>query len=173
MYLDTDDQEIARRVFADFDNLARVAGYSEATDEEVRRGSFWRKAKTLIIRGVTSDEVALRLAKVERAVELAQLDNRQAEVDGKEAEAVAQLLESLAEVPQACMRVGSLLIVKFQDPAGPVVLARTLTQTEIRALNKFPEIQARPRDVMKSLDTAVATDLEAASVEEATDPTSR
>jgi hypothetical protein len=173
MYLDTDDADVARRVFTDFDSLARAVGYSDAIDEEVRRGSFWRKAKTFIVRSVTSDEVALRLAKVERAVELAQLDNRQAEVDGKEAEAVAQLLESLADIPQACMRVGSLLIVKFQDPSGPVVLARTLTQPEIRALNRFPEIQARPRDVMKSLDTAVATDLETASVEHASDPTSR
>jgi hypothetical protein len=53
------------------------------------------------------------------------------------------------------MRVGSILLIKFSDENGAVLLSRNLSQLEIRALERFPEIQKNPRTVLEALGTAV------------------
>jgi prophage DNA circulation protein len=118
---------------------------------------IWRRAKAKLGEIASSDEVQDRLAKMERALELAVLGERQAEVDAKTAAAVQQLVDSLADVSQACLRVGSILIVKYQDTTGPTLFVRTLCQSEIRAFERVPEIQTRPRNVLEALATAVAS----------------
>jgi hypothetical protein len=51
---------------------------------------------------------------------------------------------------------GSLLIVKYTEPSGPVVLSRNLSQQKIRILERFPEIQRTPRDVLSALASALS-----------------
>jgi transcriptional regulator with XRE-family HTH domain len=158
VYLDTDDDETAERVFAAVERLLEVTGYDRSADEEVVRGSIWRRAITRLASGVTANEVRAQLAKAERAIELAEIDGRQADVDMKEASAVAELLDSLADVPQACIRVGALLLIKYTEPTGAIGLSRTLSQAEIRAIERFPEIQTKPREVLGALASAVSID---------------
>jgi cold shock CspA family protein len=153
-YLDTDDLSRAHSVLAALDELADLLGYERPADEEIRRGSIWRNAKAALKQGVTSEEVTSRLVKVERALELAMIDERQAEVDVKTAEAVEKLMSGLQDIPQACMRVGSLLLVKYQDQHGPVLLVRSMSQLEVRALERYPEIQQHPHTVIEALATA-------------------
>jgi hypothetical protein len=45
--------------------------------------------------------------------------------------------------------------VKYTDGDNPVMLTRTLTQLEMRALDRYPEIQNRPRDALAALGTAI------------------
>ena len=71
---------------------------------------------------------------------------------------MSQLLTSLADIPQACIRVGSLLFIKYTDHTGPVILSRTLSQPEVRALERFPEIQTKPREVLGALASALSLD---------------
>jgi hypothetical protein len=49
------------------------------------------------------------------------------------------------------------LLIKYQDERGPIVLMRSLSQLEIRALERYPEIQMRPREALQALGTAVTT----------------
>jgi signal recognition particle receptor subunit beta len=155
-YLDTDDRDAATRIVQALDHIADLLGYDGPLDETIRAGSIWRRARAKIKAGVTSDEVRTRLIKLERALELQQIDTHQADVDLKFSEAVAQLTTSLEAVPQACLRVGSLLYVKYTDETGPVLLVRTLSQKEIRTLERFPEIQMKPRHVLEALATAIS-----------------
>jgi hypothetical protein len=148
---------VAARVIRALDTLASELGYEGPLDEVIVRGSIWRRAKAALRRGVTSDEVKNRLTKVERALELKSIDALQAEVDGKAVAAVVELVGSLQDVPQACIRVGSILLLKFSDEKGPVLMVRSLSQLEIRALERFPEIQTRPRIALEALATALAT----------------
>lgn len=156
-YLTTNDEAVARLVTAALDDIARVLGYDAPYDEEFHRGSILRRAKARLRNGITSEEVKTRLIKVERAMELAGIDVKQAEVDSKSAEAVRQLIDSLAQVPEACMLVGSILLVKYQAGDVPVILTRRLSQIEIRALERFPEIQTKPRQVFEALSTAIVS----------------
>ncbi|SFQ00905.1 hypothetical protein SAMN05421810_104178 [Amycolatopsis arida] len=156
-YLDTDDPLVARSVFTALDDLVEVLGYERPEREHVLRGSWWRRTTTKLGEWLGSDEMRARRIMVERALQLATVEQAQAEVDVKSAEAVANLVASLQDVPQACLRVGSILLVKYQGDHGEVVLSRTLSQVEIKALERFPEIQTKPRHVLDSLATAVAS----------------
>jgi CspA family cold shock protein len=156
-WLDTSDAVTARKVFDAMDDLVEMLGYHRPTEETIQRGSVWRQATAWLKKTVESDEVNGRLIKVERALELQHLDSKQAEVDSKIGETVGQLIASLEEIPQACLRAGSILLIKYQDERGPILLMRSLSQLEIRAFERYPEIQMRPREALERLGTAVTT----------------
>jgi hypothetical protein len=156
VYADTDDDVVAQRIIDAAQMLAEVMGYDGAVDERIHRGSIWRRAKAVLKRGANSREVRDRLTKVERALELHHIDLKQAEFDSREAQAISVLLESLRDVSQACVRVGAILLIKYQARDGAVVLSRSMSQVEIRALERFPEIQINPQSVLACLATAVA-----------------
>jgi hypothetical protein len=157
IYLDTNDRLMAAKIFEAADSLMRLMGYESLFDEQIFYGSIFKRAKALAKSGLTSEELATRLVKVERALELEYLDQKQAAVDVQEAEAATKLIGSLSEVPQACLRLGSLLVVKYQDQGASVVLIRNLSQSELHALERFPEIQKNPRQALDALATAVAS----------------
>jgi hypothetical protein len=156
-YLDTDDPEKASRAIVALDNVAHILGYSDPVDETIERGSFWRRAKAFIRKGLTSQEFTDRMTKLERAIELRAIYNHQADVDLKVSEAVSQLVASMEGISQACLQVGSILMVKYEDATGPVLITRTMSATEVRALERFPEIQRNPRKAIEALVTATLT----------------
>jgi len=151
IYLDTDDNEVIDEVLSRVDNLIEVMGYRQVGDVEVERGSIFRRSRAAADQ--VADELKSRLMKVERAFELAQLELRQADVDIREADAVNKLLASLENVPRACLRVGSLLVIKYPHPTvdEPVVVVRNLSQLELHALSRFPEIQRSPEKALQAL----------------------
>ncbi|WP_146765905.1 hypothetical protein [Micromonospora noduli] len=155
VYLDTDDEEMIARTLDRVDALRMLAGYGAEEDISVRRGSIFRRSRAAVQRVFSSREVKDRLVKLERALELTVVDSRQAEYDSVEADAVQKLLESLQDIPRACMRVGSIFVVKYQAAGESVILVRNLSQMEIRALERFPEIQASPERAFGALATAV------------------
>lgn len=105
-YLDTTNREIAAQVFDALDKVAQALGYEGSYNESIQLGSFWRRATAKLVAGLTSKEVRQRLIKVERALDLRQVDGHQADVDLRTSQAVAHLASSLEAVPQACLRVG-------------------------------------------------------------------
>jgi hypothetical protein len=161
-YLDTRDMNLAHGVFSAMDDLAVTLGYSRPSSDETGYGSIWRRAQAAIAAGLSRNEIKERLQKVERAVELVHLDARQANVDVQETQAVANLVQSLKDVPQACVRVGSILFIKYLNEKGePVVVARALTLRELRALERFPEIQRNPAGVLDGLALAITSETDA------------
>ena len=151
VYLDTSDSEVIDDVMSRVDDLIEVMGYRQVGDIEVERGSIFRRSRAAADQ--VTDELKSRLMKVERAFELAQLELRQADVDIREADAVNKLLASLENVPRACLRVGSVLVIKYPHPAAdePVVIVRNLSQLELHVLSRFPEIQRFPETALQAL----------------------
>jgi hypothetical protein len=151
VYLDTDDDEVIKEVLSRIDDLTKVMGYRQVGDIDVKRGSIFRRSRATANQVV--DELKSRLIKVERGFELAQLELRQADVDAKEADAVNKLLSSLDNVPRACMRVGSVLVIKYPHSATaePIVIVRNLSQLELHALDRYPEIQRSPEKALDAL----------------------
>ena len=144
-----------RQVLSKVDKLVQALGYGDPFDEEIEQGSIFRKYFASIRRGISSSVVQERTIKAERALELLTIDSKQAQVDGQAAAAVQNLVSSLNEVPTACVRVGSILLIKYIGVDGAVVLVRTLSQVEIKALEKFPEIQRKPEKVLEALAFAL------------------
>jgi hypothetical protein len=157
VYLDSTDPAVLAGALASLDDLVRVMGYEGPAEATIEWGSLFRRSKAAAQRALRSDELHDRLVKVERAPELEKIDLKQAEVDNKEAEAVAKLMASVAEIPEVCIRVGALLFIKHNGLAGPVILVRNLSQLELRALERFPEIQKNPKSTMEALATAISS----------------
>lgn len=155
IYLDTNDRLAAARVFGAADSLVRFLGYDGPFDEEIVYGSIFRRAKAVAMEAATSEQLRERFIQLERIIELSLLESKQAAVDVQEAQAARMLIDSIANVPQACLRVGSVLVVKYQDAGGPVLLTRNLSKLEMHALERFPEIQKNPRQALDALATAV------------------
>ena len=155
IYLDTDDRVVAARVFGAADSLVRLLGYDGPFDEEIVYGSIFRRAKAVAMEAATSQELRERRIQLERLIELSVLDSKQAAVNVQQAQAARLLIDSIADVPQACLRMGSVLVLKYQDAGGPVLLTRNLSQLEMHTLERFPEIQKNPRQVLDALATAV------------------
>jgi excisionase family DNA binding protein len=153
-YLDTDDPELARNVIDALDDLVRSLGFEDPTDETIEAGSIWRRARVFLGRGLSSKQVRMRLASLERVIELRHIDKQQAEVDAKTSEALTKLIQSLEHIREACMQAGSILLIKYEHKDVPVLLARQLSHREMWALERFPEIQTRPRDVLQALALA-------------------
>jgi hypothetical protein len=89
-------------------------------------------------------------------VGLWQIDPRQAEVDQRTSEAFERMINCLEKVPRACIRFGSLLIVKYPDGAGYVLLCRQLSQSEIGVFEKYPELQTHPETILAALALAIS-----------------
>lgn len=163
VYLATDNQQEIEQVFSAVEELVDLLGYGHSAIVGEFRGSIFRKMKAVSRETLTSRELRDRLIKVERAIELNYLDAKQADVDGKEAEAVSKLVGALENVPEACVRLGSILLIKYHAGTGPIIVTRNLSQIELRAMERFPEIQTKPSNVLTGLAAAVAS-LEAGEV---------
>lgn len=158
VYVDTEDEDVASRVFEAVDALADLLGYGEPYEIEVIRGSLWRRAKAVTKNGVGPEELGARIRNVERVLGTGYSGDRQDGMEERASVVVKNLLESLKDVPRVCVRVGSLLLIKYEERGVPVVLVRTLSQVEIRILERFPEIQRNPVKVLSELATALASD---------------
>lgn len=151
VYLDTNDNKVINEVMGRVDELVEVMGYRQVGSVEVERGSIFRRSRA--VADLVADELKSRLMKVERAFELAQLELRQANVDISEADAVNRLLASLENVPRACLRVGSILVIKYphSSTGDSIVIVRNLSQLELYTLASFPEIQRSPETALDAL----------------------
>jgi ribosomal protein S13 len=156
VYLDTDEADVITRVVRHVDELVRELGYGRPEHSTVERGSFFRQAWARIRRRLTSDDVKELAAKAERAATLRVLDSGQAEVDNRIADTLSKIVEALNDVPNACIRAGSFLLVKYPGSQGPVILGRNLSALEVRALERYPEIQRDPPKALESLALAIS-----------------
>lgn len=156
IYLDTDEESVASSVFMAVDELAKAVAVDDTVLMEFRRGSFIKRSKASIQSGLSDAAVQQRLQSLERFVGLWQIDPRQAEVDQRTSEAFERMINCLEKVPRACIRFGSLLIVKYPDGAGYVLLCRQLSQSEIGVFEKYPELQTHPETILAALALAIS-----------------
>ena len=133
------------------DNLIETFGF-EVSDEFPEICGSWFKKWFVRTKEVASQpEVADRLAKIERALEMKGLATPQAEIDSKQASAVAALTTSLANVPTAAIQVGSILYLKLTIDDQAVVQARTLTQRELIVLENNQDLLNSPTTILIQL----------------------
>ncbi|TCC60606.1 hypothetical protein E0H73_22045 [Kribbella pittospori] len=145
-----------RAVIAATHRLAESVGAEKISVTDEGRGSLWERARARLGKALTSDDARKLQEEAIQAVRLRGMLLNQAEYDGRQAQAVGDLVLKLAGVRSAAIRVGSILIVKYSpQPDDPIILCRTLTAAEVRALDQFPAILHNPPMVMDQLAQAV------------------
>ena len=137
-------------------DLAADAGIERLEVVEEVRGSIFRRLVGKLKEGATSDTVRTHLAEIDQALSLQLVGAKQAEVDTALTENAVSVIGSLVHVPNACVRVGSLLVVKHTPQGGEaVLLVRNLSPIEIQAIVQNPGIQRNPEQALELLSTAV------------------
>ncbi|WP_143076067.1 hypothetical protein [Stigmatella erecta] len=103
---------------------------------------------------MTSQEVQSRTAAAEAAIKVHMLDKPQAEANKAQAEGASALISSLANVRNACIQAGTLLIIKRTLPDGEsFILTRTLTIGEVKALEENQGMLGRPDRILEWLQS--------------------
>jgi nucleoside 2-deoxyribosyltransferase len=120
-------------------------------DPPAESGSWWKRWLTTTRDLASQPEVAERLRKAERALEMQTLHKVQSEVDKNQAEAAQALIASLAGIDNAAIQVGSLLIVKTTTEKGPKLAVRTLTQNQLSLLEKNSDLFKQPEEIIRLL----------------------
>lgn len=133
------------------DRFIETFGFEVSDEFPEVRGSWFKKWFVRTKEAASQPEVAERLAKVERALEMKGLGTPQAEIDSKQAGAIAALITSLVNVPSAAIQVGSILFLKLTIDGQAVVQARTLTQRELIVLENNQDLLNSPTTIMTKL----------------------
>ncbi len=143
----SDIESALRRFFSEL-------GFDFADDFPAIRGSWWKRWFAKTKEALTQDEVAQRLAKAERAIELAQLQQRQAEVDKNQAGGMAALIQALEKTENAVLQAGSILMLKQTHPVhGCNIISRTLSPLEMIYLERNAHLLKSPDDILPALAT--------------------
>jgi hypothetical protein len=144
IYLETAEHTAA--IEAAVREVADQLGLDIIADEEPVLGSWFKR---MIARGraeFTEERVRTAVESAIRAVELEQVEKRQAQVNATNIGAVAGLIDKLASTPSAVIQVGSLILIKTSE----TLVVRELTQAEQTMLRDNPSLLTSP-------DAAAAT----------------
>jgi hypothetical protein len=107
----------------------------------------WFRARRVLIRA--EDETRIGTASVlERAVDIDLLRGPQSRIDAAEARALSTLIEALANVPEAVIQVGSVMLIKAADK----IIARSLTVRELRYLEQHKDLLRSPSAMLAAFD---------------------
>jgi hypothetical protein len=155
VYLADESQATNGQVLDAIDVVVRRLGYGEQTDVQTEYGSIFRQSRAKAKKLLSSAEMQEQLALVEQTLQILIYEKKRAEVDGMLAKAFRDIVDGLADQSEACIRIGSLFIVKYQTRSGPVILTRTLSAIEIETLERYPGIQKTPSCALESLALAM------------------
>lgn len=152
VYLSDENETDIREVSSAIDNLLAAFGFEFSDDFPAEKGSWWKKWFAKSKEVATQPEVADRLEKIERALELKGLHKPQAEVDKAQAEAIAALTAATKDIPNVAIQAGSILLVKTMDGnQSPCLQVRTLSTKELIYLENNQHLLCKPATVMQSL----------------------
>lgn len=153
VYLSKDDPKAAQRISTAITNLLDVFGFEVSDDFPPEKSSWFKGWFAKSKETITQPEVANRLKKVERAIELAQLQERQATIDEKQAKATRDIMAAIENTPDAVCLVGSILAVKITNDETPRVYVRSLTPEEMIFLNQNQHLLKSPDTILESLSS--------------------
>ncbi len=153
-----DGSEGVESVSRAVESLLRSAGFDISGDLPPETGSWYKRWFAKTKEALTAPQVVERLEKVERAAELEYISTKQAEADRNHAEAVAALIQSLQNEQEAAVQAGSILLLKFSDEHGHSrIVTRTLTQRELVAIERAPQLLKDPVGLLAALAGGAAS----------------
>ncbi|MBK7468340.1 MAG: DEAD/DEAH box helicase family protein [Saprospiraceae bacterium] len=153
IYLSTDNDEIAERVFVAIENLLYDNGFEIVKKGQIQLGSRIKKIWFRITGPLRSKDAKEIFNKTKKAIELQQIELHQSQVNKNNAEAAAILLTAVKDVPFFATKLGSLVVIKITDKRGKEqVITRILTTEETIFCDQNPELLNAPIDLLNSLN---------------------
>lgn len=164
VYLDTDDEKVASAVYAAVGELAQAAGIENLTPKGSWQGSILKRFTGTTRSASAQKNVEERLRFLESQLKSRQTNPRnlrQAEEDQKISTAFATVCDTIKDVPRACIRIGSLVIVKYPDDSGEsIIIAHELTLVERLIFADNPQLQKSPETLFDVIALAQSEQIE-------------
>lgn len=152
IYLDTDKHHEIFEVYDSVLKFINSIGFDKAFEFNSEKGSWYKRLLAKSQEKLTSDQVIDRLKEAEYGIEVNTILKQQSEIDKNQSEALANIIVSLKDIPNAAIRIGALIVVKVTDIEGAVSLqTRTLSIKELHLLNKKPELLKMPKQILQAL----------------------
>lgn len=145
IYVNTDELP-AGLLDAVSDLLAEIDVQVEQ-EGQVVRGSWWQRWKIGLKRADAGAKIKELAEKLERAGELKYIVVERSVSEKNQADAVSAIIKSLEGVESAVIQLSSMLIVKHDGK----VLARVLSEQELRLLEKDPTLLQSPGAILELL----------------------
>jgi hypothetical protein len=162
IFLDTNDSQEIFSVYESIQRYLEVIGFENAFDFKSVTGSWYKKMVAKSKKLMTDEEVLSRLKEVEYGVEVNTILQKQSEIDKNQSEALLNILKSVENIPNAAIRIGSLIVVKLTDERTRTtnVQVRSLSILEMHTLNKNPELLKNPHEILNALANAISKNKE-------------
>lgn len=159
IYLDTNSSAEIFKVYTSIIDFLRSIEFDISFEFDAIKGSWIKRIIAKSQKVMTSDEVTDRLKEAEYGIEVNAVLKQQSEIDKNQSEALLNILKSVENVPNAAIRIGSLLVVKITPNEGDVnVQVRSLSIKELHLLNKKPELLHRPQQILTALTKEINQD---------------
>lgn len=162
IYLDTNDSQDIFSVYESIKQFNEVIGFENSFDFKAISGSWYKRFIARSKQLITDDEVISRLKEAEYGFEVNGILKQQSEIDKNQSEALLNILNSVERIPNAAIRIGSLIIVKITDKVtgDANVQVRSLSILEMHTLNKNPELLQNPRKILSTLAKEISKNKE-------------
>lgn len=156
IYLDTNEPSIIFGVYESVLDFLKSIDFEKSFEFNPIKGSWFKRMVAKSKSALTSDEVTERLKEAEYGIEVNAILKQQSEIDKNQSEALLNILKSVERVPNAAIRIGSLLVVKLTNQSGEVnVQVRSLSIKELHLLNKKPELLHSPKNILNALTEVI------------------
>lgn len=141
IFVDTDDLSIEKNIYSSFKRLLESFGFEFISDGEVKIGSVIREKIRSIFNSfgkqIDPDEV---LRKGKHAIELANIEKVQSEINKNNSEAATGLINSVKDIDEVFITIGSMVFIKHQG----AIRTFELTIEEKIYLNENPHLRNNP-----------------------------
>ena len=159
IYLDSDDYKSVFQVYIFVLDFLKDISFEEFMELEAVKGSWWKRIMFKSTAFLSREQVTERLKEAEYALEV-QILKSQSEVDKNQSEALSNVITSLKDIPNAAIRIGSLLVVKTTSETGEVgLVVQTLSLSQLHHLNKNPSLLTQPKNILEKLSFGNDLDL--------------
>nr|WP_316348351.1 DEAD/DEAH box helicase family protein [Desulfuromonas acetoxidans] len=151
LYFETNDFSQAESAFSCFKEFVASLGIEFVSEGEFFQGSWVRRGVEFLKKVSKTDESKEVFEKGKKAIELATIEKLQSEVNKNNAEAAAAFLNSVRDIPQIAVRMGSLVIIKVVIDGVPQAVATVLTTDQLIVVERDPAIMHRPEELLKKV----------------------
>lgn len=167
VYLDTNDAVTALKAVKSVEKMLTDSGSTKVELGDVERGSvlvsikgFFARTKEPDLREKVKRKGAEYGAYGEQALKDATTNERRARISQVNAQTVAIYLQSVADLPNAAIFAGEILILKITNPVTrvPAVEVVTLTVPEMQMLERNRALLSEPRTLLNRLHVLMAAE---------------
>lgn len=151
IYIDTNNSNQIEKVYnktIEFINSKNFKIEKELPPED---GSWYKRIFVKVKEATQSDDFKEKLSEAEYGIRLHTITKQQSEIDKNQAEAVSSIIDSIKEIPNAAIKVGSILIVKITVSDMPTISVKNLSLKEMLSLENKPSLLRNPTEILENL----------------------